>query len=147
MQAPAADRKVLVLTAGVVWSVVGLILSAVGIQWMILGHRGIIIPGLIGVVAGLALDRWKFSRLSLKNIKRIFADYPGQTKICVFAFQSTEGYIMIAAMMILGYTLRHLPIEKIYLSPLYLAIGLGLILSSLQYYRAFAAPTPDISPR
>lgn len=144
MQTPAAERKVLILIAGTVWLMVGLILSAVGIRWIILAHRGIIIPGLIGLFAGLLIDRWKFSRLSLKNIRRIFTDYPGQSRICVFAFQSTEGYVMIAAMMILGYTLRHLPIDKIYLSPVYLAIGLGLMLSSLQYYRAYAAPPPDI---
>ncbi|MDD4050820.1 MAG: hypothetical protein PHR28_02820 [candidate division Zixibacteria bacterium] len=144
MKTPAADRKVLVLTAGIVWSIVGLILSAVGIRWMIIAHRGIIIPGLTGLLVGLAFDRWKFSRLSLKNIKRIFAGWPDKAKVCVFAFQSTLGYILIAAMMLLGFTLRHLPIQKIYLSPLYLAIGLGLILSSLQYYRAYAAPSPDI---
>ena len=142
MKAPVADRKVLILIAGIVWSVVGLILSVVGIRWMIIAHRGIIIPGLTGVLVGLAFDRWKFSRLSLKNIKRIFAGWPDKAKVCVFAFQSTLGYVLIAAMMILGYSLRHLPIPKIYLSPLYLAIGLGLILSSLQYYRAYAAPTP-----
>jgi hypothetical protein len=145
MRTPAADRKVLVLTAGVVWSIAGLILFVVGVRWMIIAHRGIIIPSLIGLLAGLAFDRWKFSRLSLKNIKRIFNDWPDKGKVCVFAFQSTLGYVLIAAMMTLGYTLRHLPIQKIYLSPLYLAIGLGLILSSLQYYRAYAAPPPGTS--
>jgi hypothetical protein len=144
MNAPAADRKVLILTAGIVWTVIGLILSVVGIRWMILAHRGIIIPGLTGLVAGMAFDRWKFSRLSVKNIKRIFTNWPGKAKICVFAFQSTLGYVLIAAMMILGYALRHSSIEKVYLSPLYLAIGLGLILSSLQYYRAYAASSADV---
>lgn len=139
MKTPAAERRILILTAGVVWLIVGLILSAVGIRWMILAHRSIIIPAVVGVAAGLAFDRWKFSRLSMKNIKRIFASWPGKAKICVFAFQSTLGYILIAFMMFLGYTLRHLPIDKLYLSPLYLAIGFGLILSSLQYYRAYAA--------
>lgn len=144
MQTPAAERKVLILIAGTVWLMVGLVLSAVGIRWMILAHRSIIIPALIGLAAGLAFDRWKFSRLSLKNIRRIFTDYPGQSRICVFAFQSTEGYVIIAAMMALGYTLRHLPIDKIYLSPVYLAIGLGLMLSSVQYYRAYGTASTDI---
>lgn len=137
MQTPAAERKVLILIAGTVWLMVGLMLAVVGIRWMVLAHRSIIIPALIGTAAGLAFNRWKFSRLSLKNIRRISTDYPGQSRICVFAFQSTEGYVIIAAMMALGYTLRHLPIDKIYLSPVYLAIGLGLILSSVQYYRAY----------
>ncbi len=143
MKSPAADRKVLVLTAGVIWSIIGLILSAVGIRWIVLAHHEAIIPALIGIAAGLAFYRWKFSRLSAKNIKRIFAGWPGQAKVCIFAFQSTGGYIMIAAMMLLGYTLRHLPIQKIYLAPLYLAIGLGLVLSSLQYYRAVGRSAPE----
>ncbi len=147
MKSPAADRKTLVLTAGVVWSIIGLILSAVGVRWIVLAHHEAIIPALIGIAAGLAFHRWKFSRLSAKNIKRIFAGWPGQAKVCIFAFQSTLGYVLIAVMMLLGYMLRHLPIQKIYLAPLYLAIGLGLMLSSLQYYRAYAAPPPDISPR
>jgi hypothetical protein len=42
--------------------------------------------------------------------------------------------VIIIVMMVLGYTLRHLPIPRVYLAPIYLGIGLGLFLSSLKYY-------------
>ena len=138
MKIPSVPRKVLLLLAGLVWSAVGLVLSAVAARWFVMVRQNILIPLLAGLGAGMAAHWLKFSRLSANNIARILAQAPGKDKICLFAFFSWQGYLLVGVMMLLGYTLRHLPIERIYLAPLYLAIGLGLLLSSLTYYRRYA---------
>ncbi len=138
MKIPAVPRKVLFLLAGLVWSAVGLVLSAVAARWFAIARQNILIPLVAGIGAGAAAHRWKFSRLSAKNITRIFAQAPGKERVCLFAFLSWQGYLLVGLMMLFGYTLRHLPIDRIYLAPLYLAIGLGLFLSSLTYFRQFA---------
>ncbi len=136
MKAPAAQRKVLVFVAGLVWSVVGAALIAVAVRWAIPllsdYHLLWLAAGLIG---GYIIYRFGFSRLVAVNIQRIFAQAPGKDKVCIFSFQNTKSYVMIVVMILMGYTMRHLPIPKLYLSPVYTAIGLALLLSSLIYYR------------
>jgi ABC-type nickel/cobalt efflux system permease component RcnA len=50
---------------------------------------------------------------------------------------SWKSYILVAVMMTMGIALRHSSIPKQFLSVLYLAIGLALMLSSLRYIRRF----------
>lgn len=90
---------------------------------------------LAGVIGGVLVYRHGFSRLARTNLRRIFEQAPGKDKVCLFAFQSARSYVVIIVMMALGYTLRHLPVPRIQLTPIYLTIGLGLFLSSLIYYR------------
>jgi hypothetical protein len=136
MKAPAADRKVLVLVAGAVWSIVGiaLVIAAVGWTVPVLADYHLLWLG-AGVIGGYIIHRFGFSRLVTVNIQRIFSQSPGKDKVCVFSFQNTKSYIMIIVMILMGYTLRHLPIPRLYLSPVYSAVGIALLLSSLMYYR------------
>nr|MBN2277325.1 hypothetical protein [candidate division Zixibacteria bacterium] len=134
MKAPAVDRKILVLLAGLVWSLVGIGLMIAAISWLIPAGYGSILAFSIGVVAGIPINRLGFSKLAKRNIVRIFQQAPGKDKICLFAFQNIRSYFIVLIMMVMGYALRHLPIPKIYLSPLYLTIGWGLFLASLKYY-------------
>jgi hypothetical protein len=138
MKAPSVDREVLVLTAGVVWSAVGLVLILAAAVWLISSHLGVIIPASIGAVGGVIVYRYGFVRLARRNLIRIYQQAPGKEKVCMFAFQNTRSYVIAAFMMAMGYGLRHLPISKIYLAPVYSAIGLALFLSSLQYYHHFS---------
>jgi hypothetical protein len=134
MKDPSVDRKVLVLLAGVIWSVVGCALIGVAILWLISSHKNVIALITIGIISGIIIFRYGFSKVAGINLVRIYEQAPGKDKICVFSFQNTRSYLIAAGMMLMGYALRHLPIPKVYLAPLYLAIGLGLLLSSLQYY-------------
>jgi hypothetical protein len=134
MKAPSVNRRVLVMIAGVVWSLVGLALIGVGFLWLISSHKNVIMSITIGIISGIVVYRYGFSKLAQKNLIRIFDQAQGKEKICVFAFQNTRSYLIAASMMLIGYLLRHLPIPKLYLVPIYFAIGLGLFLSSLQYY-------------
>jgi hypothetical protein len=135
VKAPAARRKVLVLLAGSVWTAVGGILVAVAVRWSVTlrGHTAVAL--LIGLAGGVVVFRFGFSRLAAMNLSRIYTQAPGKDRVCVFAFQNTRSYLIVAVMMAMGYGLRHSPIPKIDLIPIYLAIGLGLVLSSLHYYR------------
>lgn len=134
MNTPAAKREVLVLLAGVVWSMVGLGLMTAATFWLTGPGGRIALALAVGVLAGTAIYHFGFSKLALMNLTRIYAQSPGKAKVCLFAFQNTRSYFIVIIMMLMGYTLRHLPIAKIYLAPVYMAIGLGLFLASLRYY-------------
>jgi len=120
--------------AGIVWSIVGLALCAAAVYWLVVTDGQRVIPSILGIVIGVIVYRFGFSRLAKRNKQRIYEQAPGKEKVCLFAFQNWRSYIIIVFMMLLGYTLRHLPISKLYIAPIYLAIGLGLFLSSLTYY-------------
>ena len=139
MNAPSASRHILVLLAGLIWSAVGIALSIVAGIWLASSHGGIAIALGVGIIGGAIVYRFGFSRLVRMNLERIFSQAPGKEKVCLFAFQNTRSYIILVVMMALGYTLRHLPIPRIYLAPVYLTIGLALFLSSLGYYASLRA--------
>jgi len=136
MKTPAAHRKVLVFIAGLVWSVVGAALMIAAIRWAIpLLNDYHLLWIAVGVVGGYVIHRFGFSKLVAVNIRRIFSQSPGKDRVCVFSFQNARSYIVIGIMIVMGYTLRHLPIPRLYVSPVYMAVGLALVLSSLVYYR------------
>jgi len=139
MKAPAADRKVLVFIAGAVWSVVGIFLIVIGMAWLLSSDQYVLMMLAAGIIGGAIIYRFGFSKLAGVNLERIFEQAPGKDRICIFAFQNIRSYIIVVVMMVLGYALRHLPIPKIYLAPVYLTIGLGLFLSSLHYYARLAS--------
>ena len=134
MKTPSVDRRVLVFTAGVVWSAVGLVLILVAILWLISSHTNVLIPVTVGLISGAIVYRYGFVKLARKNLIRVYEQAPGKDKVCMFAFQNARSYIIAAFMMLMGYGLRHLPISKVYLAPVYSAIGIGLLLSSFEYY-------------
>ncbi len=136
MKAPVAKRKSLILLAGVVWTVTGLALMLAALVWLRSFHPAQDIALAGGAAAGFIIYRFGFSRLAGANLARIRSQSPGKERVCVFAFQNWRSYLIIVFMMTLGYTLRHSPLPKIFIAPIYAAIGLGLALSSLRYYAA-----------
>lgn len=136
MNSPMVNRKVLLLLAGVVWTGVGFALSAVAVYWLSITPGNWIFPFFTGIIVGILVYYYGFLRLVKKNTARIYTQAPGKNKVCLFAFQSWSSYVIIIVMMALGYTLRHFVVSRLYLVPIYLSIGLGLILASLHYYSA-----------
>ena len=130
---PAVDRSILVLIAGLVWAMVGLMLSRLAILWWE-RYTGsfLVLFVIIGMILGIVKGYYVFSRIVKKNIDRI-ARMEGNGFI--LAFIPWKTYLLIAGMMILGITLRHSTLPKQYLAILYLGVGLAMILSSLQYFR------------
>ncbi len=125
----------LILYSGLLWSMAGLMLLSIFLRWLhLLTGRQIMWALIIGIPLGL-LKGWLFNKLSAKNIKRIL-DLPH--KVHWWHFQKPSSYILIALMMGTGITLRVSGIiHKKYLAPVYLGIGLALLISSIIYYVKF----------
>ncbi len=133
---PAAKRSTLILVAGLLWSAVGLLLMTIAGFWLSRGESWqvwLLAPA--GFLLGWLHFRKMFEKLVGVNISRIEEQAPGHERVCVFAFQNIRSYLIAFLMMAMGYALRHSPIPKVYLAPLYLAVGVGLFSSSVAYYR------------
>jgi hypothetical protein len=132
---PGVSKTWLILIAGLLWMGVGFMLCRLAAGWLARYKAGNPYTyAITGVLAGLVIHHFGFLKIVNKNLDRI-ALFPGKSNI--FSFISWKSYILVAVMMTLGITLRHSSIPKQFLSVLYLAIGLALLLSSLRYIRRF----------
>ena len=129
---PTVERRWLFLAAAVLWGIAGLILCGRAYGWLAQEdppHAVSLV--LAGLAAGVVINRFKFSHVARKNIKRIARLNDREN---MFAFQSVSSYVLIAFMMGLGIALRHSALPRPILAVMYLGIGIGLLLSSLSYY-------------
>lgn len=132
---PAITRHWLWLFAGMLWSIVGIMLCVIAgfwlstVNWPMNG-----LGAILGFGSGIVIYRYGFSRIARKNIHRI--EQKPET-VCLFAFQAWKSYLLIAVMMFLGYILRHSHLPRVILAVVYSGIGTGLTLSSLLYYQRF----------
>jgi hypothetical protein len=129
---PAVNRSILVLIAGSVWAMVGLMLSRLAILWWERYTGSFLVLFIIlGLILGIVKGYFVFSRVVKKNISRIARmDDTG----FILAFIPWQTYLLITGMILLGIALRHSELPKQYLAILYLGVGLAMILSSLQYF-------------
>jgi len=135
MKAPEVKRNHLILVAGVVWTAVGAALIMIALGWLVSIHHHVVILIVEALAAGTLIYYFGFSKIATINLVRIRTLAPEKDKICLFAFQNKRSYFIVAAMMSMGYWLRHSPLPKIYLVPVYGAIGLALVFSSFHYYQ------------
>jgi hypothetical protein len=132
---PAVSRHWLWLIAGLLWSGVGITLCIMACYWLSDMAWPMNVLGVAaGFGSGVAIYRYGFSRIARKNIRRIFGQ---PEKVCFFAFQAWRSYLLVAVMVLLGYTLRHSQIHRLILAVIYSGIGTGLSLSSSLYYEEF----------
>ena len=132
---PAVSRKALILSAGLFWVIGGIVLVirsglifreiATGLAW----------PAAIGVLLGSLKHRLIFSKVVAANVRRINQLAPDKEKICLFAFQSIESYLFVIVMIAFSLALRYAGLSGTVLGTLYLAIGTGLLLSSVSYFQ------------
>ncbi len=129
---PAASKPWLIALAGLMWSVVGLMLCRLAYHWLaVIRWRGAVPLELIGIVLALTAHKLCFSKIARKNITRLSLL---REKTCIFAFQRWKSYLLIGLMITLGIALRNLPVPRPYLAVLYTTIGGALFLASFQYY-------------
>lgn len=131
---PAVKKIWLQLLAGVMWSGVGIMLIGFASRWFthVPTCQEILII-LAGMALAAAIYFFGFSKIALKNVRRI-NNYL-QERICLFAFQRWTSYPLILFMVSLGIYLRKFsPIPRQYLAILYVGIGGSLFLASLHYY-------------
>ncbi len=138
---PGVSKTALLLIAGAVWMGVGIGLDILAWSWL---KRAPTTPALlssaIGIAAALIIHHFGFLRIVDRNLGRI---RPMEGRQCAFAFIPLKSYLLIAVMILLGTLLRHSPIPKLYLAPLYIGIGTALILSSIRYLRYALTPRLD----
>ena len=131
---PATKKIWLHLTAGIMWSGVGVMLVAFAATWLGVVHSWTV---LLLILAGLLLSTgiyfFGFSKLASRNVQRII-DIPKE-RVCLFAFQKWTSYPLVLIMIAMGIYLRlYSPIPKPYLAILYIGLGASLFVSSFQYY-------------
>ena len=122
------------LTAGIMWSGVGILLVAFAANWLGVVHSWTV---LLLISAGLLLAAgiyfFGFSKIASSNVQRII-NIPTE-RVCLFAFQKWTSYPLVLVMIAMGiYLRRYSPIPKPYLAILYIGLGISLFASSLQYY-------------
>jgi len=129
---PAVSKAWLIALAGLIWSVVGLMLCRLAYHWLAVIRWTWVVPlELLGIVLALTAHQFLFSRIAQKNIARLSLL---TEKTCIFAFQRWKSYMLIGLMITLGIALQNLPVPRPYLAILYATIGGALFLASLQYY-------------
>lgn len=134
MNSPTVRRNTLRILAGTIWSAVGIGLCIAAGYWILTSQGNWIAAVAIGLVFGILAYSFGFRRLVRRNVARIDELAPEKQQLCLFAFQSWRSYAIMMVMIAMGYTARHLPISRLYLVPVYLAMGIALLLASLHYY-------------
>ena len=130
---PAVSKYWLIALAGLMWSMVGIMLCRLAYIWLAAVNWGLGLPlGLMGLISAIAVYACGFSKIALRNIHRLclLSD-----KSCIFAFQAWKSYLIIIFMIILGMVLRNSPIPRHFLAVIYAAIGGALFVSSFHFYR------------
>lgn len=132
---PAVTNNLLVFVAGIVWTLVGIMLLFMAFSWLTAVPRPVAhLDEFVGFVSALLIHHFGFLKIAGKNLDRIHA-MPG--KRCLFAFIPWKSYLIIAVMVTMGGMLRHSAVPRQYLAVLYISIGLALVLSSVRYLRSF----------
>ena len=130
---PRVDKKILILTTGIMWCGVGVMLVSFAATWLSRYEgKGVLLYYAAGFLAAMPIHHFGFLKLADKNLSRLL---PLKEKRCLFSFITWKSYLIIVVMMTMGITMRHSSIPKQYLSILYNGIGLGLFLSGIRYFR------------
>jgi len=136
MKKIAVHKDWLLVASGLLWSGVGLLLMNLAGHWLgNMAAKRAIFSLSAGLFFGLLIMVFGFRRIVGKNIVRIDT-YDG--KVCLFAFQRWQSYLLILVMMSMGMFLRTSGlVGRPYLAALYLAIGMALFGCSFLYYHRF----------
>lgn len=130
---PAVGKRTLLFLGGFIWICVGTMLLSLSYGWLHAFHgKHSLLFAFTGIVLAMVIHHFGFLKIVDRNLRRIL---PSEEKKCVFSFMPWKSYFLVAVMVGMGILLRHSPIPKQYLSILYIGIGLGLILSSVRYFR------------
>lgn len=127
---PGVDKRVHLLLSAVLWTAVGLWLMVRGGLWLQAADAlWLVIPAL---VLGSAKSLLILDRTARKGIQRILR-FNGTA--CVGAVYSARTWLLVLAMMAMGFLLRQSGLSKSVLGTLYVTIGWALVLSSRHAWR------------
>ena len=131
---PAVKKHWLFLLSGISWSVIGLMLASMTINWLaMVSRQSAAWRVLLGIVLALVIFRFGFTAFAQSNITRI--QEKAQEKLCIFGFQKWSSYPLVVVMISMGIFLRKFsPVPKPLLAIFYIGIGGSLFFSSCWYY-------------
>jgi len=130
---PGVSRSALLRIAALTWIGVSIFLNGLSYTWLRAEPPlAVLLVVVVGFISALLIHHFGFLHIADKNMARIL---PMEGQRCAFAFMSWKNYILVFAMIFMGYLLRHSPIPKLYIAVLYIAIGTALLLSSVRYFR------------
>ncbi|MBI5267303.1 MAG: hypothetical protein HY851_08735 [candidate division Zixibacteria bacterium] len=132
---PAVSRRTLTLTAAALWTLAGLVLITRALFWLNQAETGTLIMAALFAVIGLLKGEYILSRIARRNVQRIRELSPHKSKICIFAFQAMQSYLIVTAMITAGILLRLSPLPRHWLAMLYIAIGVALEWASVVYWK------------
>jgi hypothetical protein len=133
---PAADKRVLILLAGLMWCGVGVMLVHFAVIWLSsCTVKQQIFYYITGFLVAMPIHHFGFLKIADKNINRLL---PVTEKKCIFSFMTWKSYVIVLVMVSMGLALRHSSLPKRYLSVLYNGIGLALFLSGIRYLKLSA---------
>ena len=132
---PAARVRTHLFSAALLWTVVGLALSAAGMAWCL----GSALPWSLvlaggGVAAGLVKGRFVLRTLAERNATRIIARGDGR---CLGGFLSLRTWLLVALMMTSGLILRRSAVPRPVLGVLYSAVGTALLVGCFTLWSAW----------
>ena len=134
---PAAPMRLHLLCAALMWSLVGVGLSFVGIRWTWI-HGDALIRGLIAVavILGLFKARFALRNAARRTIHHITSRGDGR---CLGGFLSWRTWLVVIAMMVLGRLLRadFMPIPIAWVGLLYAVVGVALVSASVWLWTAW----------
>jgi len=133
---PAVSRKGLLFGAGAAWTIGAVILLVRSYELLVPLRVHPVWPIGAAILVGLLKGRFVFARVARRNIERIKNTSPHKDKICLFAFQSVQSYLLVMTMIALGIALRYTGLAPMWLIVVYVAIAVALLLSSTLYFRA-----------
>ena len=135
---PAVPKYWLFTLAGLFWSSIGIRLCLLGIGFLKpLQEKQSFIPlyvYILGCFIGVIVSYlFVFRRIVVGNIKRI-QNFAGET-ICLFAFQSWQGYIIALGMEFFGKFMHtNAPIPRPYVAVWIISTGGSMIRAGWQYF-------------
>ena len=134
---PKVKHTTLILITGIIWLIASFILLSRAYGWIELLTA---IQLWIGLVVALFLALVKsyliFTKLTKKNIERIYSTK--QSSISIWEFHFKKDKLLILLMIILGMILRSISfIPRYVLFPLYAGIGIAMFYVWILYYVSF----------
>jgi hypothetical protein len=122
---PGASINVHLLTAALIWSIVGIFLMSNGFLLISLADREWL--AVLAVGLGTIKSIFLLDRVARKNISRIMRFADGT---CIGSVYSYKSWGLVLVMIVLGRFLRSSVMPGEYVGILYLAVGWGLFFSS-----------------
>lgn len=128
------NRKVLLITAGIVWVIAGANILRIGIvTWMDTTQDWMFKLGEATIVF-LLFFILVFKKLYYKHTRRI--EQKKEDKNCPFSFFDAKGWIIMTFMIALGITVRSLHLlPDSFISVFYTGLSVALILTGLLFIR------------